>query len=121
MSRRESEAMGLIDNQMAIDDLRQLALEASERLTGRLVPGELALVVVAPRTSVHRLDAGREVERVVERAVAGPGQAVPGDLATRDLDRRGARVAREAIGRREATDVTDMAQDLGRQDVADAE
>ncbi len=68
--------MGLIGNQMAVDDLRELALEAAERLLGRLVLGELALVVVAPRTSVHRLDAGREVERVVERPVAVPGQAV---------------------------------------------
>ncbi len=82
--------MGLIGNQMAVDDLGELALEAAERLTGRLVLGELALVVVAPRTRVHRLDAGREVERVVERAVAVPGLAVPGDLAARDLDRRGA-------------------------------
>ncbi len=62
--------MGLIGDEVAVDDLRQLALEATQRLTRRLVLGELAVVVVTPRTSVHRLDTSGDVERVVQGTVA---------------------------------------------------
>jgi hypothetical protein len=41
------------------------------------VLGEFALVVVAAETRMHRLDAGGEVQCVVERSIAVPGQTVP--------------------------------------------
>jgi hypothetical protein len=66
-----------IGDEMAIDDLRQLAFQAAERLARRLVLGELALVMVAPGARMHGLDPSREMQRVVERAIAAPGQAVP--------------------------------------------
>jgi hypothetical protein len=49
MSRGEGLAMALIGNEMAIDDLRQLALEAAQHFARGLVLGELALVVVPAR------------------------------------------------------------------------
>jgi hypothetical protein len=70
MSRRDSETLCTIGDEMTIDDLRQLALEAAQRFARGLVLGELALVVVPPGTRVHDLDPRREVERVVERATA---------------------------------------------------
>src|SRR5450756_2021536 len=115
------EATDLVGDEMAIDDLRELALQAAERLARGLVLGELASVVVAPGARMHRLDPRREVKRVVERAVTTARKSVAGHLAARDLDRRGAGVAREAIRRPEPGDVPDVAEDLGRQDVADAD
>ena len=70
MSRGESETMAAIGDELAIDDLRQLTLEAAQRFARGLVLGELAIVVVPPEARVHGLDARREVERVVERTVA---------------------------------------------------
>jgi hypothetical protein len=69
--------MGLIGDEMAIDNLRQLALETAEGFTRRLVLGEFALVVVSAEPRVHRLDARGEVQRIVERPIAVPRQAVP--------------------------------------------
>ena len=65
MSSGEGATTGPIGNQMAVDDLRELALEAAERLTGRLVFGEFALVVVPSRTSVHRLDPSCEMSALL--------------------------------------------------------
>jgi len=45
-----------IGDEMAMDDLRQLAFQAAERLARRLVLGELALVMVAPGARMHGLD-----------------------------------------------------------------
>jgi hypothetical protein len=98
MSRGEAQATNLVGDEMAIDDLRELALQAAERLARRLVLGELALVLVAPAARMHRLYPRREVKRVVERAVTTARKSVAGHLAARDLDRRRARVAREAVG-----------------------
>ncbi len=53
--------MDLIGDEMAVDDLRQLALEAAQRLAGGLVLGQLALTVVPPGPGVHHLDPAREV------------------------------------------------------------
>jgi hypothetical protein len=58
--------MDLIGDETAIDDLRQLALQAAEGLTRRLVLGEFALVVFASEPGMHRLDARGEVQRVVQ-------------------------------------------------------
>jgi hypothetical protein len=69
--------MGAIGNELAIDDLRELALEAAQRLARGLVLGELAIEVVSSGSRVHRLDPSCEMQRVVERAIAAPGQAVP--------------------------------------------
>ena len=100
---------------MAIDDLRELALQAAERLARRLVLGELAIEVVPSGSRVHRLDPSCEMQRVVERAVAAPGQTVAGDLAAGDLDRGRTGVAREVIRRPEPADVTDMTSGSWRQ------
>jgi hypothetical protein len=70
---------------------------------------------------MHGLDAGGEVERVVERAVAGAGQPVPSLLTAGDLDRGGAAVAGVVICAGKAGDVTGVADELGGQDLADAE
>src|SRR5450759_1806141 len=121
MSRGEVQATDLVGDEMAIDDLRELALHAAERLARGLVLGELASIVVAPGARMHRLDPRREVKRVVERAVTTARKSMAGHLADRGLERRGARVAREAIRRPEPGDVPDVAEDLGRQDVADAD
>ena len=56
MSTDEDQALFAIDDQTAIDDLRELTLEAPKSLAGGLVLSELALVVVPPRAWVHRLD-----------------------------------------------------------------
>src|SRR6266566_9817034 len=121
MSRGKGRAVDMIGNETAIDDLRQLALEAAQSLPRRLVLGKLALVVVPTEPGVHRLDASGQVQGVVERPVSVPREAVPGDFAARDLDGGRARVAGEGIVRPEAVDVADVAQDLRREDVADAE
>ena len=76
MSRVESQEMDPIGNETAIDDLRQLALETPESLARRLVLGEFALVVVSAGPRMHRLDTSGEVQRVVDRPIAAPGQAV---------------------------------------------
>ena len=62
--------------EVAVDDLGELAFEAAERFGGGLVLGLFALVVGAAGAGVHGLDAGGHVQRVVERAVAGAGEAV---------------------------------------------
>ena len=79
MSTSEGETTGVIGDQTAVDDLRELPLEAAQRLTGRLALNDLACVVVAPGTRVHDLDPRHQVERVVQRAVAASRQAVPDD------------------------------------------
>ena len=65
MSRGESETMGTIGDEMAVDHLRQLTLETAERFVRGLMLDELAIVVVPPGARVHGLDARREVEGVV--------------------------------------------------------
>ena len=111
--------MDLIGDETAIENLRQLALETAEGLTRRLVLGEFALVVVSAGPRMHRLDTSGEVQRVVDRPIAAPGQAVPGDLAARHLDRSRAGVAREAIRRGEAANVAGVAEDLRGKHLAD--
>jgi hypothetical protein len=46
----------LVGDEMAEDDLRQLALEAAQRLARGLVLGQLALVVVPSGPRVHHVE-----------------------------------------------------------------
>jgi hypothetical protein len=68
--------MGVVVSEVAVDDLGELALEAAQGFGGGLVLGLLACVVRAAGAGVHGLDAGGEVQGVVEGAVAGPGEPV---------------------------------------------
>src|SRR5665811_197886 len=111
--------MGLIGHEAAIDDLGQLALEAAQRFTRRLVLGDFALVMVSTEPRMHGLNAGGEVERGVERPVAVPRQAMPSDLSARHFDRRRAGVTGEAIRGGEAAYVAGVAEDLRSENLAD--
>jgi hypothetical protein len=71
--------------EVAVDDLGELAFEAAEGFGGGLLFGSFALVVGAAGSGVHGLHAGGDVQGVVERSVAGSGEAVAGLLAARDL------------------------------------
>src|SRR6266542_4575117 len=111
MSRELCEAAGVIGDHVPIDDLRELSLEAPEGFAGALVLGELAAVVIPPRSRMHDLDSSGKVQGVVERAVPPSRKTMPGDLAARHLDRGGARVAGEAARRAEAAYVSGVPQD----------
>jgi hypothetical protein len=63
----------VIRSEGAVHDLDELSLEAAQSLSGRLVLGNLAAVVLLAKSRVHHLDARGEMERIVQRAI--PGQA----------------------------------------------
>ena len=113
--------MGMVVAEVAVDDFGELALEAAQGFGGGLVLGLFALVVGAAGSGVHGLDAGGQVQGVVEGSVAGAGESVAALVAAGDLDRGGAGVAGVVVGVGEAGDVAGVAEDLGGQDVADAE
>jgi hypothetical protein len=72
------------------------AFEAAHGFPGGLALGEFAPeVVVAGAARGANLDQGDDVQRVVELAVTGAGQAVPGALSAGDLDRGRSGVAGE--------------------------
>src|SRR5215212_9935099 len=104
---------GVVGSQVAVDDLGELALEAAQGFGGGLMLGLLALVVGAAGAGVHGLDAGGQVQGVVEGSVAGAGESVAALIAAGDLDRGGAGVAGVVVGVGEAGDVTGVAEDLG--------
>src|SRR5919198_1792232 len=75
MSRELCEAAGVIGDQVAVDDLRELPLEAPEGFAGALSLGELADVVIPPRSRMHDLNPSGKVQGVVERAVVSPSMS----------------------------------------------
>ena len=73
----------MIGDQVPVHDLRELSLEAPEGFAGGLALGELAAVVIPPRSGMHDLNASGKVKGVVERAVPPSRKTMPGDLAAR--------------------------------------
>lgn len=62
MSREVCEPGGVIGDQVPVDDLRELSLEAPERFAGGLALGELAAVMIPPRSRMHDLNARGKVK-----------------------------------------------------------
>jgi hypothetical protein len=111
----------VIRSEHAVHDLGELSLEAAQSLPGRLGFGNLAAVVLLAESRVHHLDARREMERIVQRAIPGPTQAVTADVPAGSFDRGRSRVAGVVLRGGEARDVTGMTKDLGCEHVADSE
>jgi len=76
MSREVGEASGVIGDHVPVDDLRELSLEAPEGFGAGLALGELAAVVIPPRSGMHDLNASGKVKGVVERAVPASRKAI---------------------------------------------
>jgi hypothetical protein len=62
----------VVSDQPLVDGVRQAALQAAQRLLGRLAFGQLALVVGLPSGRVADLHDCHQVQGVVELAVTGP-------------------------------------------------
>ena len=82
--------MAVIGDQVAVDDVGEVPLEASAGFLGGLGLGEFASVVGLPWAGVADLADGDEVQGGVELAVAAPVQAMAADGAAGGLDRGGA-------------------------------
>ena len=97
------------------------AFEAAHGLAGGLALGELAAeVVVAGAARGADLDQGDEMQGVVELAVTGAGQPVPGALSAGDLDGSRSGVAGEVRRRGEARRPPGAAKQPPGDDRADA-
>ena len=64
----------VIGSKLPVDDLGELALQATQRLPGSLVLGELSVVVILAETGVHHLHPRSEVQCVVQRALSSTTQ-----------------------------------------------
>ena len=99
-----------------------MPLEAAERFLGGLALGALALVVAAAvGPGVADLGDGHHVQRVVDPAVPGAGQAVADLVAGGRVDRGGAVVAGELVLGGEPCHVAGFGQDPARDHRADTE
>ena len=113
--------MLLIDQQTAVDGVRQPPFQAPQGLLGRLALGQLAPVVDLPGAGPADLHHRHHVQGVIQHAVPGPGQPVADDLAAGGFQRRGAGVGGEVILAGEPADVADLAKEPGRQHGTDPE
>ena len=110
-----------IGHHASVNDVRESAFEAAQRLVPTLASGEFATEVAVAFGARHaRLGERRDVERPVQLAVSTAAEAMALDLPARHLKRRRRRVAGVARARGEATDRSAAPHDLRRQDHADA-
>src|SRR5215212_6402918 len=110
----------LVGDEVAVHDVGQLPLEASESLRRRLVLAELAAVIGTPGGVVADLAQGSDVQGAVELAVTQAAKAVTLEVPAGHLDGGGAVVGGEVAGRGEAGDITDVADDQGGDDWTDS-
>jgi hypothetical protein len=80
----------LVGDEVAVHDVGQLPLEASESLRRRLVLAELAAVIGTPGGVVADLAQGSDVQGAVELAVTQAAKAVALEVPAGHLDRGGA-------------------------------
>ena len=110
-----------IGHHASVNDVRESAFEAAQRLVPTLASGEFATEVAVVFGARHaRLGERRDVERPVQLAVSTAAEAMALDLPARHLKRRRPRVAGVVRARGEATDRSAAPHDLRRQDHADA-
>lgn len=71
----------MVVEEVAVDDVGELALEAASGFLGCLELGELAVVVLASEAPVSGLDDGGGVQSGVELAVACAVESMASDVA----------------------------------------
>ena len=121
MSSGLGSAGASIGHHASVNDVRESAFEAAQRLVPTLASGEFATEVAVAFGARHaRLGERRDVERPVQLAVSTAAEAMALDLPARHLKRRPPRVAGVVRARGEATDRSAAPHDLRRQDHADA-
>ena len=69
---------GDVVEEVSVDDVGKLALEATLRFLGRLQLGDLAVVVLATKATVAGLDGGNGVQGGAELEVPRPVQPMTG-------------------------------------------
>ena len=110
-----------IGHHASVNNVRESAFEAAQRLVPTLASGEFATEVAVAFSARHaRLGERRDVERPVQLAVSTAAEAMALDLPARHLKRRRPRVAGVVRARGEATDRSAAPHNLRRQDHADA-
>lgn len=110
-----------VDQQLAVDGVADVALQRTDRFLLRLSLGDLALEVGASvRPRLADLADGGHVDGVVELPVAASRHPVHDAAARRELDRCRAVVGGEGVPAGEAAGVAGVADDLARDDRADA-
>ena len=100
----------VVVEEVAVDDVGELPLEASLGFLGGLEVTELAVVVVSSWAAVAGLDDGGGVEGGVQLAVPGPVEPVAADVPAGRFDWCGAGVAGEVALGPEAGDQAGMAR-----------
>jgi hypothetical protein len=108
----------VIGSKLAVDDLGELPLQATQRLPGSLVLGELSAVVILAETRVHHLHPRSEVQRVVQRAIPRTTQPMTAYVTAGGFNRGGSCIARVMTGGGETRDIPSVAKDLGREHLA---
>jgi hypothetical protein len=73
--------MAVIGEQVAVDDVGEVPLQAPAGFLGSLGLGQLASVIDLARTGVADLADGDDVQGGVELTVAAPVQPMPTDVA----------------------------------------
>jgi hypothetical protein len=106
--------------QAAEDDVGDSTLEAADGLEVGLAGGALAQVVVAAGSGHAGLGDGRDVQDVVEPAVAATVESVPVVVAGGHVDRCGACVAGEVSLGWKPADVDDLSDGLAGAELADS-
>ena len=89
--------MAVIGDQVAVDDVGEVPLEAAAGFLGGFGLGELALVEGLPWADVSDLADRDQVQGGVELAVAAPVQPMAAHVAAGGLDGGGAGVAGEVV------------------------
>lgn len=110
----------VVIEEMAIDHIGELPLEAALGLLGGFELGDLAVVVLASGSAIASLDDGCGVESGVELAIPSAVQPMTANVATRSLDWCRAGVAGEMALGFESSDVDSVPNDLGGEDWAHA-
>jgi hypothetical protein len=112
--------MAGVGEELAVDGVADASFQGAEGFFAGLAFGLFAFVVGAAGGVVADLSDRREVQGVVELAVASRVESVPGPWPGRGLDRGGGVVAGVVPGGREPGDVAAVAEDDRRDDGADA-
>jgi hypothetical protein len=118
VSTRASGEFELVFGEVSVEDVGEASFERASGFGGRFPFAEFALVVDAARAFVAGLDERDGVQGGVELPVAGGVEPVAAAFAAGGLEWRGAGVAGEVIGRREAGDVTSRARSRRQLSVA---
>lgn len=108
----------VIGSKLAVDDLGELSLQATQRLPGGLVLGELSAVVILAETRVHHLNSRSEVQCIVQRAIASTTQPMTAYVTAGGFNRSGSCVARVMARSGETRDIRSVTKDLGREHLA---